>query len=110
MALLAGPFIRWALGALAVLAVLGGIYFKGRSDGEAKIEAAVAAANKMAEAKATALSNELVIQQAIAMSVTAGKAGASVEKIHSASSDAGRNRAGSVGVCAIIRGEACPSK
>lgn len=105
-----GPIGKYFTGALVILAVVGGIYFKGRHDGEAKIEAAVAAANKRAEAKAEHLSTDLLIEQVKAMSATAKKVSTSVEQIRSAADDAARNRAGSVGVCAIIRGEACPAK
>lgn len=33
IALLTNPLFRWAGGALAILAVMGGIYLKGRADG-----------------------------------------------------------------------------
>jgi len=44
VALLLTPLARWIFGALAVLAVLGGIYAKGRHDGRAACESRVAAA------------------------------------------------------------------
>lgn len=44
VALLLTPLARWAFGALAVLAVLGGIYAKGRHDGRAACESRIAAA------------------------------------------------------------------
>lgn len=108
--LLASPIVRWLGVAFAVLGMAGYIYIKGREAGEAKIEAAVAAANKMAEAKATALSTDLLIEQVKAMGATAKKASTSVQQIHAASTDADRMRAGSRGVRDLIRGEGGPAK
>ncbi len=102
MALLTSSAGRYLLGAVAVLALLGGVYLKGRSDGKAVIEAEVAEANRKADAKAASLSNELVIQQAIAMSATAKKASGYAQQIRSAPSDVERMRVGSRGVRDII--------
>lgn len=101
---LTSPLGKWLGATLAVVLVLGGVYLKGRSDGEANVEAAVAAANKKADERAAALSNELVIQQAIAMSATAKKANSYVQQIQAAPDDGARMRAGSVGVRDIIHG------
>lgn len=44
VALLLTPIARWIFGALAVLAVLGGLYAKGRHDGRVACESRMAAA------------------------------------------------------------------
>ena len=38
-ALFVSPLIKWAIGAAAILAVIGGIYMKGNHDGAARVQA-----------------------------------------------------------------------
>jgi len=103
LAFITGPVGRWLLGAVAIVAVLGGVYLKGRSDGEAKIEAAVAEANRKADAKAAALSTDLLIEQVKAMGATAKKADSYVAKIKAAP-DGDRDRLTNRGVRDLIHG------
>lgn len=91
---------------LALTIGAGIIYERGVSAGEAKIEAKVNAANLALEKKAEDLSNELVIQQAIAMGVTSKKATTYVQQIHAAPDDVARVRAASHGVRDIVGGDA----
>lgn len=94
---------KYLIAGVLAVALIGGIYLKGRSDGEAAVNAEVAAANLALQKKADALSNELVIQQAIAMSVTAKKADTYVQQIHAApASD--RRRVAAHGVRDIVLG------
>lgn len=94
---------RYIIGVVTVLAILGGAYLKGRSDGEAKIEAAVAAANAKADKRAEALSTDLLIEQAKAMGATAKKAGSYVAQIKAAP-DGDRDRLTNRGVRDLVHG------
>jgi hypothetical protein len=61
IAFLLGPLGRWAIGALVVVALVGGIYLKGRSDGAARVELRVqreVAAERVRQQKAAAASLE----------------------------------------------------
>ncbi len=71
---------------------------------------AQAEAVRKAQERADALSNELVIQQAIAMAVTERTVIQYVDRIRNAPSDVERNRAGSLGVRDILRGSGAPPK
>lgn len=67
-------------------------------------KAAQADAIKKAQDLASKLSDELVIQQAIALGATTTKANTHVGEVKAATSDDARNRAGSVGVRDLVRG------
>jgi hypothetical protein len=71
---------------------------------------AQAEAVKKAQERADALSNELVIQQAIAMARTEKVVIEYRDRIRNAPNDVERNRAGSVGVRDILRGNDSPPK
>lgn len=101
------PILKWAPWVLALAGVLGLLWYRA----EYKQEVAGRLADKAAaleevareQKKAAALSDELVIQQAIAMAVTSKKAGNYVEQIRKAP-DAERRRIGSRGVRDLIQG------
>ena len=101
---------RYAMIGLAIvlaLAVVGLLWFRGQYEGEkvARIADRAAEQAKVLEIqqRAAALSDELIIQQAIAMGNSSNKAGSYVSQIR-ASPDADRRRVGSRGVRDLIQG------
>lgn len=102
LALLTSPVVKWLAGALLIVAILGGVYFKGRHDEKAVMQAAIAKANAAADRRAEALSTDLLIEQAKAMGATARKANDGIQQVKAASTDAAAARAAASSVRAIL--------